>query len=235
MEAMDKSVPLLERLKFIAIYSSNLDEFFRVRVANIRNLERINKKKINEQIDVDPSSLLKKIQKEVNQQLSEYGATFEAIIKDLKKNNLHICTTLDEIPEAFNTDLLHYFKTKVAGYLRIIEVDKKQDLFLNNQAIYLAIRFKNGESVIINIPSDVIGRFYKGKHGETTYYVFLDDVIRKHLDIIFPNREVVECYTVKLNKDADLQIDDEFEGNLVRKIEKQILKRNTGAPIKVFV
>jgi len=230
MEAMDKNVPLLERLKFIAIYSSNLDEFFRVRVANIRNLALINKKKINQQLEVDPTSLLNQIHKEVGEQLTEYGATFESIINDLKKNDLHICTSLEEIPEIFNQDLLHYFKTRVAGFLRIIEVEKRQELFLDNQAIYLAIRFNTGETVVINIPSEEIGRFYKGQDRGATYFIFIDDVIRKHLDIIFPHKEVVECYTVKLNKDADLQIDDEFEGNLVRKIEKQIQKRNTGAP-----
>lgn len=230
MEAMDKSVPLLERLKFIAIYSSNLDEFFRVRVANIRNLERIDKKKINKQIEVEPTSLLTQIHEVVNSQLSEYGATFEEIIEELKKSGVHVCTNTSEIPKSFNEDLLHYFKTKVAGHLRVIKVDKATELFLDNQAIYLAIRFKSGESVVINIPSERLGRFYRGVHNETSYFVFLDDVIRVHLDIIFPNKEVLECLTIKLNKDADLQIDDEFEGNLVRKIEKQIQKRNIGAP-----
>ena len=230
MEAMDKSVPLLERLKFIAIYSSNLDEFFRVRVANIRNLAQIDRKKINNKIDMDPASLLAEIQAEVAEQLKEYGSTYGEIKEELKSKGIIICQSVKEIPMAFSNDLLHYFKTKVAGRLRILEVVEGKELFLDNQAIYLAIRFKSGKVRVVNIPSEATGRFFKKKYDGNTYFVFLDDVIRLHLDIIFPGEEYEDCCAIKLNKDADLQIEDEFEGNLVKKIEKQIQKRNLGAP-----
>jgi len=230
MEAMDTSVPLLERLKFIAIYSSNLDEFFRVRVANIRHLAQIDKKKINEQVDIEPKKLLDKIQTEVTNQLQEYGSTFQGIIQELKENGIFICQSSAEIPTTFAADLLHFFKTKVSGFLRIEEVNGDTELFLDNQAIYLAVRLRSGAVKIINIPSGNIGRFYSNKLEGTNYFVFLDDVIRLHLDIIFPGDEVENVGAIKLNKDADLQIEDEFEGDLVKKIEKQIQKRNLGAP-----
>lgn len=230
MEAMDKSVPLLERLKFIAIYSSNLDEFFRVRVANIRNLVQIDRKKINNKIEIEPAALLSQIQAEVADQLVEYGQTYKEIKDDLISNGITICQSVEEIPEVFKNDLLHFFKTQVAGRLQIMEVKKDKKLFLDNQAIYLAIRFKSGSIRVVNIPSEATGRFFKKKQDGHTYFVFLDDVIRLHLDIIFPGEEHQDCCAIKLNKDADLQIDDEFEGNLVKKIEKQIQKRNLGAP-----
>ena len=84
MEAMDKSVPLLERLRFIAIYSSNLDEFFRVRVANIRNIKQIDKKKINRRVDFNADELLGEIHREVSHQLNEYGNAMDEIIQNLK-------------------------------------------------------------------------------------------------------------------------------------------------------
>ncbi|MEM6734736.1 MAG: polyphosphate kinase 1 [Bacteroidota bacterium] len=230
MEAMDENVPLLERLKFVAIYSSNLDEFFRVRVANIRNLVKMDKKKINKQIEFEPKELLKKIHKEVEGQLEVYGKTFRKIIEELKKKGIFICTSLSEIPSDFKLELLHFFKTRVLGRLAIIDTSKTKKLFLNNQAIYHAIRFKSGHIKIINIPSDILGRFFQKRHESSTYFIFLDDIIRLHLDIVFPNQEVEECLAIKLNKDADLQIDDEYEGNLIKKIEKQIQKRNLGAP-----
>lgn len=230
MEAMDKSVPLLERLKFIAIYSSNLDEFFRVRVANIRNLEKMDQKKINKHIDFVPGKLLKQIKDEVGTQLSEYGSTFHEIIEELKAENIFICQSTEDIPKKLTTDILHFFKTQVSGLLRIKEISKGKNLFLDNQAIYLAVRFKSGENKVINIPAEEVGRFFKKKHNSTTYFIFLDDVIRLHLDLIFPGAEIVDCCAIKLNKDADLQIRDEFTGDLVKKIEKQIQKRNLGDP-----
>lgn len=230
MEAMDPNVPLLERLRFIAIYSSNLDEFFRVRVANIRNIKQIDKKKINKRIDFNAATLLEDIHSEVSHQLDEYGGALKDIIKELKERNHVICMRTDDVPKALYPQLLHYFKTKVSAFLRPVEITKEDPLFLDNQAIYLASQFKNGKIQIVNIPTDHLRRFASFKVKKETYYIFLDDIIRLHLDILFPNNEVVAAHSIKLNKDSDLQIDDEFSGNLVKKIEKQIQKRNLGTP-----
>ena len=230
MEAMDPSVPLIERLRFIAIYSSNLDEFFRVRVANIRNIQLIDKKKISKRVDFDAESLLKEIHDTVDKQLEEYGKTFRKIIEELKSENQFICTHLDEIPEDLHPELLHYFKTKVSAFIRPTQITEEETLFLDNQAIYLAVRFKSNDIQIVNIPTDHLSRFSSHKVGNQTYHIFLDDVIRLHLDMLFPGKDILEASSIKLNKDADLQIDDEYEGNLVKKIEKQIQKRNLGIP-----
>lgn len=230
MEAMDSQVPLLERLRFIAIYSSNLDEFFRVRVANIRSIKQIDKKKINKRIDFDAKSLLDTIHEEVSGQLNTYGAALGEIIEELKREDHIICMNTNEIPETLKTDLLHFFKTKVSAFLRPTALTKEDPLFLDNQAIYLTVKLKNKEVFIVNIPTEHLGRFFTKQVEGKSYYVFLDDVIRIHLDILFPTSEVVSSHAIKLNKDSDLQIDDEFEGNLVRKIEKQIQKRNLGTP-----
>ena len=230
MEAMDATVPLLERLRFIAIYSSNLDEFFRVRVASIRNIKQIDKKKINKRIDFDAKALLDSIHSEVSHQLTEYGSALARIINELKNKDHVICMHESEVPDMLKPELLHYFKTKVSAFLRPEELTENDPLFLDNQGIYLAIRLKNGSTHVMNIPSDHLGRFYSSKADGKSYYIFLDDIIRIHLDILFPNLEVDSAHAIKLNKDSDLQIDDEFEGNLVKKIEKQITKRNLGTP-----
>ncbi|MFK7953997.1 MAG: polyphosphate kinase 1, partial [Ekhidna sp.] len=230
MEAMDQSVPLLERLRFIAIYSSNLDEFFRVRVSDIRNLIQIDKKKINKEIDFKPKRALSKIQKKVDLQLNEYGKAFGEILSSLKEQNLFIYTNTEEIPHELIGEILHYFKTQVAAYLKPIELEGGHEVFIDNQAIYLALRFKSERESLVKIPTDKTGRFFKGTTKNQLAYVFIDDVIRMHLDLLFPLEEVVECFSVKLNKNADLQIDDEYHGDLVKKIEKQIQKRNLGAP-----
>ncbi|GAB4241246.1 MAG: RNA degradosome polyphosphate kinase [Ekhidna sp.] len=230
MEAMDTSVPLMERLKFIAIYSSNLDEFFRVRVADVQNLVRIDKKKINKRIAIEPQQLLKDILAEVNKQLEVYGKAIDQVIDELKSNKCVICTRMEDIPEALKPDLLSYFKTKVLAFLRPIRPGKNERVFLDTQAIYLVMHIKSGPIEILNIPSSQLGRFYRGSVGDIQYFVFLEDIIRLHLNILLPGKEIAECVAIKLNKDADLQIDDEYEGDLVKKIEKQLQKRNLGSP-----
>lgn len=230
MEAMDNSVPLLERLKFLAIYSSNLDEFFRVRVADVINLAQIDKKKINKKANVNPDELLEQIHEEVGKQLDQYGATLREVIASLKERNIVICQGVEEIPKELLGDILHYFKTKVAAYLKPINLDKQSRLFLDNQALYLAISFQSGSQYCVKIPSDQLPRFFKGKVNDSSYFVFLDDVIRLHLDLLFPGEKVKDCSAIKLNKDADLQIEDEYHGDLIEKIEKQIKKRNLGVP-----
>lgn len=230
MEAMDDSVPLLERLRFIAIYSSNLDEFFRVRVASIRNIKEIDKKKINKRLDFNAKTLLGDIHVEVKTQLDEYGKILDHIVKELANNKHVICTHTDQIPKELGTDLLHYFKTHVSAFLRPISIDNAKTLFLDNQAIYLVIKTEEQKSFLVNIPTNHLPRFSKYHFKDETYYVFLDDVIRQHADLLFPGMKITGMHAIKLNKDADLQIDDEFSGNLVRKIEKQIQKRNLGSP-----
>jgi polyphosphate kinase len=230
METMDESVPLLERLRFIAIYSSNLDEFFRVRVASIRNINEIDKKKINKRLDFNAKTLLSDIHNEVNSQLEEYGNVLDRVVKDLGANNHEICTHTDQIPKELESELLHFFKTKVSAFIRPIPIDKAETLFLDNQAIYLAIKTEEQDSFLVNIPTNSLSRFSQYSLKNKTYYVFIDDIIRLHLDLIFPGKNIIGAYSIKINKDADLQIDDEYSGNLVRKIEKQIHKRNLGSP-----
>ena len=136
--------------------------------------------------------------------------------------------------ETHSEELDHYFKSNVMAYLQPESLDKNIP-FLKNRALYFALRLrKNGRTIgsILNIPSEELSRFYKIKDSNGVHYYFLDDVIRRNLGSIYPYCEVLECRSFKLNKDADLQIDDEFSGNLVAKIEKQIKKRDLGDPTR---
>jgi len=234
-EAQDDLVPLLERLRFLAIYSSNLDEFFRVRVADIRKLDEINKNKINKKIKMNPAELLSEIHQVVGTQLNEYGQTLGVVLKELRAEGLYFIDSDFELDELQKQELLHYFKTSVLTFLRpkIWEISKTND-FLNNRKLYFGLRLKKDNKEFngyLNIPSDTLPRFFKlsSKDGKN-YFTYLDDIIRNHLDIIFPGYEILECVSIKLNKDADLHIDDEYSGDLVEKIQRQIDKRDLGIP-----
>ncbi len=233
-QAQNPKVPLLERLRFAAIYSSNLDEFFRVRVANIRSLKRINKQNINKKLDFDPDQLLNSIHKKVSSQLNEYGKTLKDITTSLTKKDINIVHNPKSFSSEAKTQISKYFKSRILGYLQPYVFSKSvDDAFLNNQQLYLAVSLKKGNKVrygYVNIPSNKLPRFFKVREDGKSQFIFLDDIVRDHMDIIFPDYKVLECQSIKLNKDADLQIDDEYSGDLVEKIEKQIKKRNLGVP-----
>lgn len=233
MEAKNQAIPLIERLWFIAIYSANLDEFFRVRVSNIRSIEQIDKKKIRKSTEVAPG-LLDQIREVVSNQLNEYGQVLGDILEALKTKGIIVQAPVESLSPDSQEELGRYFRTKVLAYLRPYIFDHNQNPpFLKNQLLYLALKLKKGDQTCfgyVNIPSDVLPRFYVIKEADTHHFVCLDDIIRANLDMALPTYELEECKSIKLNKDAELYIDDEYSGDLVEKIQKQIKKRDLGAP-----
>ncbi len=236
-EASNPDVPVFERLRFIAIYSSNLDEFFRVRVAGIRRLQRIDRKKINKHLEIKPNKLLKKIKGTVSDQLNEFGDILKNhVLDDLEKEGVFILkeNQLDELQKAAT---LFYFKSSVLAFLQPFIFNKTERApFLNNKELYFGLSLKSKHTgeityAYLNIPTDKLPRFFKlPNQKENHCFIYLDDIIRLHLDFVFPEYEVVECSSFKMNKDADLLIDDEYSGDLVEKIKKHIKKRNVGEP-----
>ncbi len=234
-EAQDTSVPLFERLRFLAIYSSNLDEFFRVRVADIRSLAIIDKKTINKATGIKPKKLLQAIHDVVSEQLNAYGQTLKEVKNEMRAKGLFLYSN-EPFLEEHKPEILYYFKTHVLGFLQPQIIDPDKEIFLNNQDLYLALKLFNITDsktyfAVLNIPSEKLPRFKKLKSIDgKTYFAYLDDIVRAHLDLIFNDFSIEECISIKLNKDADLHIDDEFSGDLVVKIEQQIQKRNLGTP-----
>jgi len=242
-EAKDTNLPLYERIKFLAIYSSNLDEFYKVRVANLRNLIVLSKdhRKI---LKFNPEIILEQINNEVKKQREEYEQIFtDEIIPELA--NKGIILYQDEKLEKVHLDFLDkYFYNEVFPYLQPMLLLKGAVLsFLQDNVIYLAINLfrkslqnkpVNQDKInyaILKIPTSHVPRFVElpqlnGKH----LIMFLDDVIRLNFDKIFPGYIVDSSYCIKLSRDADLNIDDEFSGNLIEKITKSLSKRKTGIP-----
>jgi polyphosphate kinase len=246
-EAKDPGVPLYDRIKFLAIFSSNLDEFFRVRVASLRSLIGLKKKK---KLKFDPVKLLSDIHSKVNILQQEFGEIFRGgIIPELNRNNIFLLND-NEINSDQKKFLGNYFSREVLPNLNTTLIaGAKFSLFLKNNAIYLAVRLqpmtgKNGNSnnpqgtkisryAIVEIPADKLSRFVELPEEEGRIFVmFLDDVIRVNLQQLFPGYKVIESYSVKLTRDAELYIDDEFSGNLLEKIKSSLSKRKTGVPCR---
>src|SRR5690606_32590524 len=145
-EAKDPTVPLMERIKFMAIYSSNLDEFFRIRVANIRNLVRLGKK-MKKQLDYHPKELLNKVLQTINKQQVEYSQIFnEQIIPQLAENNIFLLKELKNLNDEQKKFIEDYFQDNLLPFVQpVLLVKNKIKPFLNNGALYLCLILGNLE------------------------------------------------------------------------------------------
>jgi polyphosphate kinase len=235
-EAKDPSVPLFERIKFLAIYSNNLDEFFRVRVANHRNLLRVGKK-TKSQLYENPREILDKIVSVVNDQQLEFSQIFEnQIIPELRQHNIFVKKP-NEISEEQLSFIDRYFKDNLLPYVQpVVLIKDKVRPFLNNAALYLSIRLRDKSSksgkklnAIVKIPSDHLPRFIKLPSFKQRHeIIILDDVVRYSLQWLFPGYDIVNSYSIKLTRDAELYIDDEYSGDLLTKIKDSLNRRNVG-------
>ncbi|MFD2246417.1 polyphosphate kinase 1 [Pontibacter ruber] len=243
-EAKDESVPLLERIKFLAIFSSNLDEYFKVRVATLKRLIKL-KKKTRQKLAEDPSDTFEQVIQEVRRQQQEFGEVFrEGILKDLRKENIHLLTEHDLNPEQ-ETFVRDYFQEKLQPLLLpIILDDTETHLFLKDQTVYLGVRLSEPKEAeardeqfsMIEIPTKKHGsRFVKLPTVDGQRYVmFIDDIIRFCLPELFPKYSHYEAHAVKVSRDAELDIEEEVSGNLMAKIKKSLKKRETGYPARLL-
>ncbi len=241
-EAMDPAVPLLERLKFLAIYSSNLDEYFRIRVANIRNLKKVGKK-TKAELDFVPRDLLKGVHLIVNQQQEEFSQIFEnQIVPELRNHNIYILRRLD-LNEEQKQFVESYFNNNLLPFVMpVLLVKQRIRPFLANAHLYLAIHMRqrkkplaNSEYALVKIPSDQLPRIIQLPEQNNRHnLMMLDDIVRHSASLLFPGYEIQDTYSIKLTRDAELYIDDEFSGDLVQKIKSSLSKRQVG-PASRFV
>ncbi|MCG2617443.1 polyphosphate kinase 1 [Terrimonas sp. NA20] len=220
-EAARETVPLFERIRFLSIYSSNLDEFYRVRVPAMMALQRINKGDLSD-------SLIAEATNTINRQQEYFGYLLQKeILPELQKAGYHLLYN-EPIPEQLHADTIEYFYTQVAGFLQPFLLSGKEDFFPENNLLYLtaAVQSTDGdeELYMINIPYNQVPRFWKV--GQ--YIVFLEDVIKHNLSCLFPGKVVKGSWNLKITRDAELDLEDEYEEDIAEKIEKQLAKRDKG-------
>ncbi len=232
--------PLLERLKFLAIYSNNLSEFFKVRVAHHKNLYRL-KKKQKQELQIESKKVIKQILKMVHEQQLEFSNIFEnQIVPELRQNGIKIRKRgeLNKQQIQFVSD---YFRDHLLPYVQpILLLDNKIKPFLNSAALYLALELTDKESgdlryALVQIPSDKINRIIvlPQVNPEIHEVIFLDDIVRQNISDIFPGFEIKNSFSIKLTRDADLYIDDEFSGDLIDKLKISLKKRKVGPPSRL--
>jgi polyphosphate kinase len=231
-EVNDKRNPLYERIKFLAIFSSNLDEFFKVRVSAIRQIKSL-KKGLRKKLMTKPNMLLKEIKKQVDIQQDEFGSVFrKSILPDLKKEGIYLINS-EEYSDSQKEFVEHYFEENLKNKLTLKIVKEQQNnmFFVENEQLYLVSLLKNEESVIVKIPLNS-ERFVMLPNDEDTYFItFVDDILKYNLTKFYKSK----FYALKVSRDAELYIGNEYSGNLLNKIKESLPKRDLGQVTRVLL
>ena len=228
--------PLYERMKFLAIYSSNLDEYFRVRVSQLRQMKRI-EKSIRKKLSLQPNKTVKKILAKVKEQQERFGTIFkDQIIPDLARNNIRLVSDTDFT--SVHGDLADiWYTTHLKNTLetKLVIPSKGNSIFIENQTLYFCVTFEdNNQFGFVKIPTDSNSRFVDlGRHQGNYYITFIDDIIRYKVQTLF-DHSVKGVYEMKLSRDAELYIDDELDGILAERIYKSLEQRQEGQPTRLL-
>lgn len=238
-EAENNETPLGERIKFLGIYSNNLDEYFSVRVATLRRLAQfISKSK--EILGYSPKATLKKVHEIVLSQSLKFEKIYSSIIQELAKHKIFIINE-KQLNQEQTEFAMAYFQEEIRTRLMPFLIEKDKDLpNLKDDAIYLATYLlkKTGQKkryALVEIPTDVLPRFIvlPGK-GEDKNIIFIDDIIRLGLrDIFFVfDFDEISAYTIKLTKDAELEIADDISESFIDKLSRSLQQRKWGTPVR---
>jgi len=240
-EAGDQSVPLRERMRFLGIFSNNMDEFFRVRVATLKRMIQLGSGKANMHLEKDPQQILDDIQMTVLNQQSEFARIWDDVQKQMKAQKVYLVTENELTTEqmAFVRD---YYDAEVSSNvipLMIENIPKFPNL--RDKSIYLGVVMWKRDSALkkkyalIEVPSRVLGRFVQlpAKTGEHRI-ILLEDVIRCNLPEIFSyfGYDQYHAHVFKVTRDAELDIDSDISTNIIQKIEKGLKNRRKGKPVR---
>ena len=241
MEAEDCSLPIYERIKFLSIYSSNMEEFYEIRVAEHRGV--IMKKNYTEESSAEAEAILAEITREVNRQQREFQRIFhQVVLPELERQNIHLYQ--DSRPEPFHEEFVRdFFNEEVFPFLAPVII-QKDDIrtFIRDRRLYLVIRMTKKRKpdrveaspeyhyALMKIPYSKVPRFIELPKHEGKYYImFIDDIIRANLSSVFPGYDIDSCYNIKISRDADIYLDDETSSSIVENIRKKLKKRKIGA------
>lgn len=241
LEADDDTLPLYERINFISIYSSNLEEFYKVRVADHKAIAT-GKTPEDEESVQSAIELVDEINNEVNRQLEDRIRIYETkILPALRKH--HIIFYQSQEVEPFHQEFIRrFFLEEIFPYLAPVPVTKDRIIsFLRDNRLYLAVRLyrkTEGESeeripeyFVMKLPYTKVPRFIElPKEGKDYYLMFIEDIIKANLQTIFPGYRVDSSYCIKISRDADILIDDATSSNeIIEQLKTKVKKRKTGA------
>ncbi|MDP2561344.1 polyphosphate kinase 1 [Psychrobium sp. 1_MG-2023] len=239
-EAQDSSVPLLERLRFLGIYSSNMDEFYRVRVANVRRqvlFAATHKKKQHSW------ALFNAIQNKVIALQREFDESYIILLRELSQNNIHLINEKQLSPEQADW-LTHYYQTKLRRHIFPLIINDKINLtdHINDDCTYLMVEMSQGKDkqhAFVEVPSNNVPRFVQLPDSATKSsknIILLDNIIRHSLSEIFAGFfefDTINAYSMKLTRDGELDLKQEFTQSLSELMHNSLKKRSYAAPVRL--
>ncbi|MEA1896743.1 MAG: polyphosphate kinase 1 [Bacteroidota bacterium] len=239
-EAADKSVPMVERLRFLGIFSNNLDEFFKVRVASVKRLSEL-KVDTSKLTHEKPKILLNQIQKKVLELQNFFDDIFHTLLEELEKEGVYIINEklLNKKQHEFVKD---YFIEHLLPVISPIMLNNaKRFPPLKDKSIYLATKLSNDkpdgkfEYSLMELPRKTLPRFIQlPREGDKRFIILLDDVIRSQMKYIFRKFPYTnfDSYTIKITRDAELDIDNDLTKGFLEKISKGVKGRKKGQPVR---
>jgi polyphosphate kinase len=237
-EAADPTVPLIERVKFLAIFSSNLDEFYRVRVATLSRLANLNEK-AKEILGYNPKKLLGQIKNIVVKQEKKFHHLYENIIvKELAEEKIFLLNDkqLNVTRGAF---VKNFFRERLLSTLVPIMLDEELPLpQLRDRAIYFFVKLTKGKKsrlALIEFPDNLSRFLVLPDTNNLKFIILLDDIIRYNLEDIFFifEHDSMEAYSIQLTRDAELDLDKEVSEKFIDALAKSIQKRSKGKPMRL--
>ena len=238
-EAADETVPLNERIKFLGIFSSNLDEFFRVRVATLKRMIQFGSK-ANMHLEHSPESILEEINLKVAQQQNQFNQTWKNILEELKKQKIFIVND-QQLNKEQQEFVNNFFNESVrSNIVPLMIEDLRVFPILHDKSIYLACKLSKADSSIPQRYALVsvtrrLPRFILLPSGENNKYIILmEDIIRFCLPQIFSyfNYDTFSSNIIKVTRDAEIDIDNDISTSLIQKIEKGLKNRKKGKPVR---
>jgi polyphosphate kinase len=240
-EAADPSVPLRERVRFLGIFSNNMDEFFRVRVATLKRMSELGGK-TNMHMETEPEKILDEIQLIVLNQQSEFNRIWEGIMEELKKEKIFLVTEKD-LTNAQQDFVRRYYDDDVSSSVIPLMIESIPEFpYLRDKSIYLAVVMWKKDLplkkkyALIEVPSRAHGRFVilPSVKPDEHHILLLEDVVRFNLPDIFSyfGYDQYSSYIFKVTRDAEIDIDNDISTNIIQKIEKGIKNRRKGKPVR---
>lgn len=241
-EATRPHVPLLERLSFLGIYSNNLDEFFRVRMASQSRIAEC-----ADRAAVRESEHAKKIIKQIGKLNAHYAKAYaqavEQVTEELRREHICLVDDTEVTPEQLEF-IRSYFRERLSGFIVPVWFSAIKWLdYENDENIYLAVKVSRTEPrpvadyAFLEVPVGPCGRFVRlPDHEGRSYLMYLDDVVRCCLPLVFEGLGFTsfEAYTFKFTRDAEMEIDNDLRTGILQKISKGVKSRKRGEPLRVL-
>ena len=238
-EEADPTVPLIERIRFLAIFSSNLDEFYRVRVATLSRLANLNEK-AKEILGYNPKKILNQIKNIVVKQERKFNNLYENIIvRQLAEEKIFIINDA-QLNVSRGTFVKNYFRDTLLATLVPIMLDNSMPLpELRDRAIYFFVKLTkdgNPRYALIEIPDNVQRFTVLPDTNNLKFIILMDDIVRYNLEDIFFifEHDTIEAYSIQLTRDAELDLDKEVSGKFIDALSKSLQKRRKGKPMRLL-